>query len=191
MKINTVFLSLEQMIRRLNAMSSSDQVSNEAKDEIITEVKVLDWIRLDLLGDMTKLAIVIGDSRFIAPFISELTSISRHQATTTNDKEFSKTISSGDLTISTVVAPTDRIFRKFCDLYDHKLFEGSSLSEELLLDYIVCNEYYMAMDDEENKRALLFNLSMRTQYLSKLDECVEWVKAAFVDLSLDGLEQNQ
>jgi len=162
MKASTVLSNINQMIRRLNAVSSS--VTDEAKDEILSELEVLDWLKSLFLSSMERVAIIIGDSKFMSPVISEISSISRHQATQSSDGQYRSTSSVGESSSLIIVSPTDKIFTRFTDEYEcEHIDEGP----DGLPDYAICNK--MCVATENGSKAIMLNLSVRKEYLSISD----------------------
>lgn len=162
MKASTVISSVDQMIRRLNAVSSS--VTDEARDEILSELDVLDWPKSRFLSSMDRVAIIIGDSKFMSPVISEISSISRHQATQLSDGQYRSTSSVGDSSSLIIVSPTDKIFTRFTDEYE---CEHIDAGPDNLPDYAICNKMCVATEDDS--KAIMLNLSVRKEYLSISD----------------------
>ena len=166
MKANTVISNIDQMIRRLNAVSSS--VADEAKDEIFSELEVLDWLKSRFLDSMERVAVIVGDSKFMSPVISEISSISRHQATQLSDGQYRSTSSVGDSSSLIIVSPTDKIFTRFTEEYECEHIDGGPGG---LPDYAICNK--MCVVSEDGNKAIMLNLSVRKEYLS-ISDLEEW-----------------
>ena len=113
-------------------------------------------------------AIIVGDSKFMSPVISEISSISRHQATQLSDGQYRSTSSVGDSSSLIIVSPTDKIFTRFTDEYECEHIDGGPSG---LPDYAICNK--MCVVSEDGNKAIMLNLSVRKEYLS-ISDLEEW-----------------
>ena len=185
MKIAEVMPRLEQLIRRLNAASSADDVPEEAREQIQAEIRALDSVVSYIKGDMTRTVIVIGHSSYVNPLVEEISKLKKSLVTEAGDDEYSQVKYIGNLSVVLIKSPTDGIFEKYMERYNPDAQEGNKLTQKILPDHMVCNRFYCAMDDE-GKKVALFNLSIQNDYLSATSDLIEWAMKVFEKLTWGG-----
>ena len=186
MDITGVVLSLEDTLRKLNAVSLAEDISDNIKNKMSTEIQALDWAVSYIKSNMIDAVLIIGHPEFVNPLISDITEMNRHQVTDMKSGEYQFTTRSDDLATLLILNATDYITKMCHESYNPDSLDGNLLPKDAILDYVICNRFYGSQDvDDQSKKVLFFTVSIREEYVRKGKELAEWGRTIFKNVNWD------
>ena len=181
MNISQVISSLEQTIRKLNAVSMEDGIKDEIRTQITSELEALDWTIDYIKERMVRAVIIIGDPDHVTSFVQTIKSFPRYRMLDDENQD----IFCGedrDPLVVVVMGASDELIQLCRKEFDPEDKNGGLLPRDRLLDYIICHRYHLLLSDDGH-RIMFFNISLRMEYTKSIPDLVAWAESIYDSLT--------
>lgn len=188
-RLHDVIDTIETNIRRLNVVAS-DNISHSLKDKLLGEISVLDFIYSCIIENTTRVMVIVGDRELAGPLIKSVNDLPDDDVTNSPDIDFMDVKKPRGIYSMAIIDPTDSIIELCREVYQFDREDAESLPNDILLDDVSCNAYYIAhLASMPEKKIIIMNFNVRDDFVSDIDKLSEWTKHIFRHVKLGGSEQ--